>query len=107
MVTKLKKCQCTECDCHSQTVDKVCRSCFEDRHANLGFFDLLEKEREEVTPEYGYNICMHDEFCRPGDSLTVIDHADTKEEAEKIAERLGSKSGHVYIFGNKDVEKGK
>ena len=45
--------------------------------------DALD-EVKRATPEKGVNVCIFDDFEDVGEKLTVIEHFDTVEEAQKF-----------------------
>lgn len=45
-------------------------------------YDLISEEREKFTPKEGFNLVGIDPHGKPGDSLYLIGHFDTKDEAE-------------------------
>ena len=94
----LVKCKCTECDCNTQTIGHPCSNCQDGRHANVGFFELIEMEKKELTPETGYNVCILDEFSKPGEQLGLVSHVDTKDEAIKRKKEIEKKGKTAYIF---------
>ena len=63
------------------------------------------KERDECTPESGYNICVLDDYSRLGEQLTIIARVDTKKEAEEKVNELLQNGYKYYFFGTKDVVK--
>ena len=66
------------------------------------FTDKMSKERESLTPKTGFNIVIFDGFSPPGEMLTLVDHVETREEAEKIADEVGTKEFPAYIYGGED-----
>ena len=66
------------------------------------FLDKMSKERESLTPKTGFNIVIFDSYSPPGEMLTLVDHVETREEAEKIADEVGTKEFPAYIYGGED-----
>ena len=52
-----------------------------------------------MIPKNGFNVCIFDDFGRPGQMLTKIAHVKTRQKAENIAKR--HKEETVYIYGKK------
>tara|TARA_Y100001936_G_C16013529_1_gene635065 strand:+ start:99 stop:335 length:237 start_codon:yes stop_codon:yes gene_type:complete len=68
-------------------------------------------EREEMTPDEGFNICLFDDFASPGEMLTLVAHTESLDEAEKIKKEYEEKvkngevyAKHVYIYNPKNIE---
>jgi len=61
------------------------------------YIEVVMEEQKRMTPKKGFNVCTFDDFARPGEMLELIAHTDTKEEAEKIKQKL--KGETVYIYG--------
>jgi hypothetical protein len=62
--------------------------------------ELAIKEREEVTPEKGYNVVTLDDFSRLGEQLTIVKHTDTYQEALKFKEEFEKLGATVYIYSS-------
>lgn len=45
-------------------------------------YDLISEEIKKFTPDKGFNLCAIDSHGMPGDSLSLIEHFDTLEEAK-------------------------
>ena len=67
----------------------------------LGFFDLILQEKEEVTPETGFNVCEYDSWGKLGENLTIAAWFETKEEAETYANEQRQNGSIMYIYGAK------
>ena len=63
------------------------------------YVDKIINETVELTPKTGYNVVQFDSFSKVGEMLTLIDHVDTREEAEKIAKEIDSKEFPAYVYG--------
>ena len=68
-------------------------------------------EREEMTPDKGFNVCLFDDFASPGEMLTLVAHTESLDEAEKIKKEYEEKAKDgqvyaksVYIYKQKNVE---
>ncbi len=60
------------------------------------YLKVVLEERERMTPKEGFNVCVFDDFGRPGEMLELIAHTDTKEDAERIKQSI--KGAIVYIY---------
>ena len=58
------------------------------------------KERKEMTPDHGFNVCTFDDFAPPGEMLTLVAHVQTLFEAEKIKKEYESLGETCYIYCN-------
>jgi len=67
----------------------------------MNYIEVVLDEVKRNTPEKGYNVCTFDDFGRPGEMLTLIAHADTKEEAEKIKQKLEGDTVYIYKASKK------
>jgi len=56
--------------------------------------DILEEVRR-VTPKYGYNVCLFDDYEPVGEKLELLEHFDTLDKAEEFAQEV---DGEVYIY---------
>lgn len=111
------KCKCSECDCSvvfdiripipdlktiSDPYFFVCWGCRNDLHEGVSYLDLKLKEKDEMTPKSGYNICIHDDLSGLGGELTFWKHVETKEEAlefkKELEKKLDKEYEKVYIF---------
>jgi len=100
----LVKCQCSECDCHTKTVEHPCSNCQGGRHANFSIWDGIEQERKEMTPESGYNVCLYDSYAPFGENLTLIEHFEDQSLAIALRDSIIAKGEKAYVFGSKDVK---
>ena len=94
----LGKCQCSECDCNTQTIEHPCSNCQDGRHTNVGFFELILKEKKEMTPKSGYNVCIFDDFSPMGEKLELIAWYADKESAVGNARTLREAGHKVHIL---------
>ncbi len=58
-----------------------------------------EAEVKEFTPKKGFNLCSIDDFSPMGDCLSLINHFDTKEEAEAAQKSEQYKNLKTVIYG--------
>lgn len=72
-----------------QKSESSTRRCWYDPEAALS-------EVKEFTPKMGFNLCSIDDFSPMGDCLCLIDHFDTKEEAEEAQKKRQDKT---VIYG--------
>lgn len=61
------------------------------------YLKVVLEERARMTPKKGFNVCVFDDYGRPGEMLELIAHTDTKEDAERLKQSL--KGATVYIYG--------
>ena len=64
----------------------------------MNYFEKALKGKEEMTPETGFNIVLFDDFAPMGEMLTLVGHAETRKEAERIKEeyQIKAEDGIVY-----------
>ena len=63
------------------------------------YIEKCEDERKEMTPKTGYNVVQFDDFSPPGEMLTLIQHFEKKEDAEKFAKDNNSQEMPFYVYG--------
>ena len=64
-------------------------------------------EIKELTPQEGFNVVLHDDFAPWGESLTLVKHVNTREEAEMVQQEYEEKvkngmiyADAIYIYDN-------
>jgi hypothetical protein len=62
---------------------------------------LAEKAR--FIPESGFNLVGFDWFELPGEKLYLIDHFDTRAEAEAALAKRGGGHDDTFIYGPDDL----
>ena len=64
----------------------------------MNYFEKALKEKEEMTPETGFNIVLFDDFAPVGEMLTLVGHTETRKEAERKKEEyeINAEDGIVY-----------
>lgn len=65
----------------------------------MNYFEKALKEKEEMTPETGFNIVLFDDFAPIGEMLTLVGHAETRKEAERIKEEYEIKAEDGIVSG--------
>jgi len=68
-----------------------------DSDVPMSYVDIVLDEVKKNTPKKGFNVCVFDDFGRPGDMLTCIGHFNTREEANKVKE--SHKDDVIYVYG--------
>jgi len=64
-------------------------------------FDLMLDEREEMTPDEGFNVCLFDDFAPYGEMLTLVGNYEDEESANQIAKECENQGKVVYIYPSK------
>jgi len=62
------------------------------------YIDKMLDEREEMTLEEDFSVCIFDDFSPPGEMLTMVAICKTKEEAEEKKRDLEKNGSVVYIY---------
>lgn len=70
----------------------------------LDFFKEAEREREELTPEDGFNVCLYDGLATLGQNLTVWEWFPDYGQAEAFAQVKRAEGDVVYILGRKNPD---
>jgi len=52
-----------------------------------GLFDRIDARKKEMTPKKGFNLVGVDTFEQPGDELYLVQHYNTRAEAEAGAKK--------------------
>lgn len=68
----------------------------------LDFFAAAMQEKEEVTPESGFNVCVYDSWEKPGENLTIVGWFETREEAEAYANEQRANGSIMYVYAAKE-----
>ena len=75
-------------------------------------FDLMIDEREEMTPDEGFNVCLFDDFAPYGEMLTLVGNYEDEESANQIAKECEKQGKVAYVYPSKvlytedDIEEG-
>jgi len=72
---------------------------------NESYIEKIIKEKESLTPKTGFNIVLFDDYSPVGEKLTLVDHVETIEEAEKIAKKVTTNENPAYIYGGGNAKK--
>ena len=57
-------------------------------------------EIKELTPQNGFNIVLHDDFAPWGESLPLVKHVNTREEAEMVQQEYDEKVKNGMIYAD-------
>lgn len=55
-------------------------------------YDLISDEIKKFTPDKGFNLVGIDDFGMPGESLYLIEHFDTKDDAIVAQKKMNIKT---------------
>ncbi|MDE1842460.1 MAG: hypothetical protein KGH95_02295 [Thaumarchaeota archaeon] len=58
-------------------------------------YDLISEEIKKFTPEKGFNLCGIDPHGIPGESLYLIEHFDTMDQAKAAKVKT---TGNTVIY---------
>ncbi len=72
---------------------------------NESYINKILEEKESLTPKTGYNIVLFDDYSPVGEKLTLVDHVETEEEAEKVAKEVSTEENPAYIYGGNNDKK--
>lgn len=70
----------------------------------LTFFKGIEQERQELTPDTGFNVCYYDEWGKIGENLELWEWFETEEEAEAYANEKRAEGDTIYVLGKRNTD---
>lgn len=62
------------------------------------FFDAIIGEIYEMTPDYGYNVVIFDDYAPDGEKLTLIGNYESSEDANEIKLKCEEQGKITYIY---------
>lgn len=65
----------------------------------MSYIDSIINEVASKTPKHGFNVCLFDEYGE--EKLIVLEHFDTRYEAEEYADDFEGET--IYIYGNDNI----
>jgi hypothetical protein len=66
--------------------------------SNPDFFDHILGEIDEMTPDYGFNVVMFDDYSKDGEKLTLIGNYDNEQDAQSIKQQCEAQGKVTYIY---------
>ena len=64
------------------------------------WMDAAADQMKQFTPKSGFNVVAVDQMALPGEALYLVDHFDSKDDAEEAAVAYQKKSGDkTYVYG--------
>ena len=66
--------------------------------SNPDFFDHILGEIYEMTPDYGFNVVIFDDYSPNGEMLTLIGNFDNEQDAQSIKQQCEEQGKVTYIY---------
>ena len=66
--------------------------------SNPDFFDHILGEIYEMTPDYGFNVVIFDDYSPNGEMLTLIGNFDNEQDAQSIKQQCEAQGKVTYIY---------
>ena len=70
----------------------------EAEHDETNFFDAMMGEIYEMTPDYGFNVVMFDDYAPDGEKLTLIGNYDNEQDANTIKQQCEAQGKVIYVY---------
>ena len=70
----------------------------EAEHDETNFFDAMMGEIYEMTPDYGFNVVIFDDYSPDGEKLTLIGNYDNEQDANTIKQQCESQGKVTYVY---------
>ena len=70
----------------------------EAEHDETNFFDAMMGEIYEMTPDYGFNVVIFDDYSPDGEKLTLIGNYDNEQDANTIKQQCEAQGKVTYIY---------